>query len=170
MLDDIRNCRLCEFRGNCDRPLIPSGYLNAKIMAVNLQPSTEETVLDQLFGDRDGRLVRKELTDAFGKENLYFTSLLKCPSFKVYLNKQDLHVCPWLQKEIESLKPKLIFTFGEKVFKTLTKVKFDENLWGVYNGFACCPSTSTILNSKKDFLKFREFINAINNQKMVSQS
>ena len=125
---DIRACNACPLRSNMICQPI-SGFTaikNPDVMFISESPGIDECLIEKPLQGLAGKLFDKMLAKAeINRNNLYCTHLVKCSKKTGVLNKTETLFCSvtWLQKEIDLIKPNIVFTLGILASKTLLKKK-----------------------------------------------
>lgn len=117
-------CHLCELSKSRQKVVFGEGNVNADLMIVGDAPSNSDDSAGKVFTGRTGETLTKMIENvlALKRSDVYITNLLKCRALdSESLSPIDTHTChPYLLKEIELVKPKLIITFGEIAYRYLT--------------------------------------------------
>lgn len=124
----IRECNACPLRHSMSCQPIAGFTAIPKpdIMFVSESPGIDECLIEKPLQGLSGKLFDKMLVKAgIERNNLYCTHLVKCSKKTGVLNKTETLFCSatWLQKEIDLIKPKIVFTLGILASKTLLKKK-----------------------------------------------
>ena len=152
-INDLRVLNKVCTRCDIGQPVrLGIGNCEAKIMIVGDAPTSELIP----FESRNGALIDK-ITKWFGtnRKQCYLTYLTKCNT-KVAQHRKN---CDWINKEIETIKPKLIITFGKNSVKHILKLRgnVDDMLWRPHNytwgTLLALPPIATVLHHKIDDLK-----------------
>ena len=117
-------CHLCELSKSRDKVVFAEGSLTAKVMIVGDAPSNSDDSSGKVFTGRSGELLTKMLENVLGlsRQEVYITNILKCrPLDTQSPSPAFAHTChPYLLKQIELIKPKIIIAFGELSYQYLT--------------------------------------------------
>jgi uracil-DNA glycosylase len=117
-------CHLCELSKSRQKVVFGEGNVNAELMIVGDAPSNSDDSAGKIFTGRTGDTLSKMIENVLGlkRSDVYITNLLKCRALDSESpSPMDAHTCqPYLLKEIELVKPKLILTFGEMAYRYLT--------------------------------------------------
>jgi DNA polymerase len=113
----ISNCSLCNLSKTKSKPEVGEGDTNANIMFVSDEPSFMDN-LDE--NELLNRLISNVLI--LKKEDVYITNILKCKSSQnCTVSLDDIDKCkPFLLREIEIVKPKIIIALGIRSYSYLT--------------------------------------------------
>lgn len=127
-------CRGCDLYKLGTRTVFGHGPLTASLMLVGEQPGDEEDIQGLPFVGPAGKLLERALTEAgVPKEKVYLTNAVKHFKFTLRGRKRlhqspsarEVTACrPWLQAEIELIKPKAILCLGATAAKSLLGGKF----------------------------------------------
>lgn len=119
IVGEIRACGECSLKGR-DHPMPQLGK-TPKFMVVFDSPNWQEGKLGKMMLGDSGDVVKAALKEA-GLSALdgYFTSLVKSPKPKEQktLNNEQINACkPYLQREIEILRPPVIVALGSNAVR-----------------------------------------------------
>lgn len=117
--EDILNCDKCALKelreDNKYFPVIGQGSHKAKIMFIGEAPGLNEAKTGMPFCGASGRIL-DQLLEHVGikREDVYVTNILKDrPPNNRDPEANEIEVCiPYLKRQIESIKPKVICTLG----------------------------------------------------------
>lgn len=117
-------CHLCELSKNRQKVVFGEGNVNASLMIVGDNPSNSDDSTGKIFTDRTGDTVTRMIENVLElkRSDVYITNVLKCrPLDTQQPSPTNSHTCyPYLLKEIEIVKPKVILAFGEMAYRYLT--------------------------------------------------
>ena len=119
----VSHCYLCELSKCRKNVLFGYGNPNSEIMFIGDEPSNSEDEIGLHYVGKSGELLVKMIENVLNitKEEVYYTTLVKCKSTNG-LNNSNIETChDYLLKQIELIKPKLIVTLGEKTYSYLLK-------------------------------------------------
>ena len=112
-------CSLCETRNNT---VFGEVNENADLMFVGEAPGADEDKQGRPFVGRAGQLLTK-IIEALGikREDVFIANILKCrPPGNRNPLPEEIELCsPYLRKQIEIIKPKVICTLGKFASQTL---------------------------------------------------
>lgn len=118
------DCHLCDLSKSRQKVVFGEGNVHADLMIIGDAPSNSDDSSGKIFTGRTGDTLTKMIENVLGlkRSDVYITNLLKCRALDSESPAPiDTHTChPYLLKEIELVKPKLILTFGEIVCRYLT--------------------------------------------------
>lgn len=111
----IKNCKKCSLWRTRKNPVYGEGPLNAEIMFIGEAPGFNEDLQGKPFVGRAGKIF-DELLNSIGlkREEIYITNILKCrPPENRNPAQEEIKACsPYLDKQIEIIKPKIICCLG----------------------------------------------------------
>ena len=120
----IENCQKCSLYKLRNNLVFGAGNPDAELMLIGEAPGREEDLQGKPFVGAAGRL----LTEALGRVGLsradvYIANILKCrPPGNRNPQPEEIKVCfPYLERQIEIIKPKLICTMGNFASQLLLK-------------------------------------------------
>ena len=121
----IENCRKCNLGTIRNKFVFGSGDSKADLLLVGEAPGQEEDLRGEPFVGRAGKLLDKILK-AIGytrNTNVFITNIVKCRPLdnRDPLPSEVEECSPYLNKQIELIKPKLIVALGKVAGKTLLK-------------------------------------------------
>lgn len=125
----ICNCLKCALGKTRTKFVFGVGNPNADLMVIGEAPGADEDAQGIPFVGRAGQLLTKILEAIqFKREEVYIANILKCrPPDNRKPNPDEVEQCePYLIKQIELIKPKLILCVGLTAAHTLLKT--DESL------------------------------------------
>ena len=131
---EIRSCTNCELHKYMICQPVPGFTKNPTpdVMIIGEAPGSDECLIERPFQGMAGKLLNKMLNDAVvNRDNLYITNLVKCRPTVDNNNKKnrppsnnEISSCVrLLQKEIDLIKPKVVFTLGALSTKIILKRK-----------------------------------------------
>lgn len=122
----ICDCTKCNLSKNRNKFVFGSGNANADVMVVGEGPGAEEDKQGLPFVGRAGKLLTDILIAIkFTREEVYIANIVKCrpPGNRTPLPDEMDTCLPYLKKQIELIKPKLILCLGLTAAKGLLKKK-----------------------------------------------
>ena len=135
----ISLCQECSLGAKRNNFVFGVGDPNAELMLIGDAPRKEEDLEGEPFVGRAGKLLNKILA-AINKnrlEGVYLANILKCrpPGNRDPLSSEVDKCEPYLLKQIEMIKPKLIMALGKVSAKILLKneIPMDKMRGAVYN-------------------------------------
>jgi len=117
-------CHLCNLSKSRNKVVFGEGSLDADIMFVGDVPGASEDSSGHLFQGRSGDILTNMIEKVLEtkREETYMTNIVKCkPLGDQNVNAAQIHTCsPYLTKQIELIKPKVIIALGKEAYKQLT--------------------------------------------------
>jgi len=116
---DCLKCSLGETRTNF---VFGEGNPEAKIVIIGEAPGAEEDRLGRPFVGRSGQLLDKILAAiGFSRDDVFICNIVKCrPPGNRNPQKDEIQSClPWLEKQLETLEPKVLLLLGRVAANTL---------------------------------------------------
>jgi uracil-DNA glycosylase len=117
-----RGCRGCPLYENATQTVFGAGPKKARVMMIGEQPGNEEDLKGLPFVGPSGRLLDQALEVAgIARGEVYVTNVVKHfkwePSGKRRLHKKptgkEISAClPWLDEELELIKPEVVVLLG----------------------------------------------------------
>ena len=112
---EVLKCRKCGLYRTRTNPVVGEGNPKAKIMFVGEAPGFNEDRMGRPFCGAAGRVL-DELLESIGikRGDVYISNLLKCrPPENRDPQKEEISACsPYLERQIEIIKPKIICPLG----------------------------------------------------------
>lgn len=128
------NCQACDLYKRATQTVFGEGPRSAATMFIGEQPGNEEDLLGKPFVGPAGKLLDKALHEAgIDRKTTFVTNVVKhfkwSPRWKRRIHDKpdsmEIRACvPWLQAEIEILKPKIIVCLGATAAQTLLGKQF----------------------------------------------
>jgi len=118
----INNCTNCVLHKGRNKFVFGSGNPNADVMVVGEGPGAEEDKQGLPFVGRAGKLLTDILKAInFERDDVYIANIVKCrpPDNRTPLPDEMETCLPYLKKQIELIKPKLILCLGLTAAKGL---------------------------------------------------
>ncbi len=156
LMKEMGNCERCRLKNGRKRIVFGDGNPEAKVMFVGEAPGREEDEEGIPFVGKAGRLLTKVIERCgFKREAVYISNVVKCrpPKNRLPLKDEVDSCLPYLLKQIEIIRPKVILALGRLATKTLLgrNLKMGEVRGKVFKmeGFVLIPTfhTSFILRN-----------------------
>jgi len=117
-------CHLCELSKSRTNVVFGEGSSTADIMFIGEGPGATEDSLGRPFVGRSGELLTKMIENVLliPRSEVYIANIVKCrPPGNRVPTPSEAHTCqPFLLKQIELIKPKLIVTLGGTAYHYMT--------------------------------------------------
>lgn len=123
---EIKDCLNCPLGSTRTKFVFGVGNPNADLMFVGEAPGEKEDLEGEPFIGRAGKLLTDILKAIdLSREDVYIANVLKCrPPENRDPNKAEIEACePYLLKQIELIKPKLLVALGRISATTLLRKK-----------------------------------------------
>ncbi len=119
-----QNCHLCALSKSRQKVVFGEGNPHADLLFIGEAPGATEDSSGRPFTGRSGELLTRMIENVLqiSRSDVYITNIVKCrpPNNQVPAPIQA-HTCqPYLLKQIELIKPKLIVTLGATAYHFLT--------------------------------------------------
>jgi len=111
----VSNCRKCAIRSGCKQTVFGDGNVAAPILMVGEAPGEKEDLEGLPFIGPAGAMLRKCMVEAeLDPEWVFVVNALKCrpPADRAPLKGELGNCVPYLFKQIEYVKPKLVVALG----------------------------------------------------------
>lgn len=119
LLEDLRrsiqNCQECSLYRSRTHLVFGAGNPEAELMLIGEAPGRDEDLQGKPFVGAAGRLLTEGLRQVgLSREEIYIANVLKCrPPGNRNPQSQEIKACfPYLERQIEIIRPKLICTMG----------------------------------------------------------
>lgn len=144
-IGDCRRCKLCQGRTNI---VFGVGNPQAEVMFVGEGPGRDEDLKGEPFVGRAGQLLNDIITKGMKmtREEVYIANVVKCrPPENRNPEPDEIATCqPFLRKQLEIIKPRIIIALGTFAAQTLLQVKTPisrlRGVWHSYHGVKLMPT------------------------------
>jgi len=113
----VRNCTACKLRAGCTQTVFGVGDEKAGWLFVGEGPGADEDAKGEPFVGQAGKLLDNMLMAIKLKRgtNVYIGNIVKCrPPGNRTPEADEIATClPWLQRQIELIRPKIIVALGK---------------------------------------------------------
>ena len=130
----VQGCRGCDLYRNATQAVFGEGKRRAVVMMVGEQPGDSEDREGRPFVGPAGRMLDRALAEAgIDRDAVYLTNAVKhfkwTPRGKRRIHKnpaaEEIRACrPWLDAEIEVVRPKVVVALGATAAKAIIGPKF----------------------------------------------
>jgi uracil-DNA glycosylase family 4 len=146
--DDIGDCRRCKLHLGRTHVVFGIGNPNAKLMFIGEGPGRDEDLKGEPFVGRAGQLLTDIITKGMGltREDVYIANVVKCrPPQNRNPEPDEVASCePFLKKQIELIRPKIIVALGKFAVQALLQSKVPitrlRGNWHTYMGIKLMPT------------------------------
>jgi uracil-DNA glycosylase len=125
--DSIKDCTKCKLLARTRKQVVfGTGNPNADVVVVGEAPGADEDEQGKPFVGRAGKLLTDILKAIdFSRDEVFICNILKCrpPENRNPLPDEIANCEPYLFKQLEMIKPKLILAVGTFAAQTLLKTK-----------------------------------------------
>ena len=124
--NQIKNCTKCTLSKSRTQLVFGEGDPNADIVIVGEAPGKNEDLKGEPFVGRGGKLLDKILAAInLNRKEVFVLNVLKCrPPENRDPKPQEISECePYLKKQLQLIKPKLIVALGRIAAMTLLRTK-----------------------------------------------
>ena len=125
-LDSIKDCLECPLGKTRKNIVLGEGNPNANIVFVGEAPGKQEDLQGLPFVGRSGKLLDKMLSSInLSRDDVYILNVLKCrPPDNRDPSKMEIEKCePYLKRQLQIIKPKLIVALGRISAMTILRTK-----------------------------------------------
>ena len=144
-IGDCQRCKLCSGRTHL---VFGVGNPKAKLMFVGEGPGRDEDLQGEPFVGRAGQLLTDIITKGMGlkREDVYIANVVKCrPPENRNPEPDEVAACePFLKKQIDLIRPKIIVGLGKFAVQTLLQSKVPitkvRGNWHSYHGIKLMPT------------------------------
>jgi uracil-DNA glycosylase len=144
-IGDCRMCNLCNGRKNI---VFGEGAEDASIMFIGEGPHMDEDREGRPFVGEAGQLLTRIIENGIGikRDQVYIATIVKCcPPENRDPDRDEIDTCiPFLKKQIEIIRPKVICTLGRIAVKELLKRDFkitmERGRWQTYGNIPLMPT------------------------------
>jgi DNA polymerase len=171
---DLGDCHRCKLAGRRKTIVFGDGNLHAELVFVGEGPGADEDEQGLPFVGRAGQLLNRMIQMiAMKREEVYICNVVKCrPPENRTPEKDEIEMCsPFLFRQLEAIKPRLICCLGAPAVRTVLGIKDGiTKIHGKFYDFAICKALATVHPAyvlrnpreekilREDFEKIREFL------------
>ncbi|MDY6862341.1 MAG: uracil-DNA glycosylase, partial [Thermodesulfobacteriota bacterium] len=124
--EQTKTCQKCEIAIERTNLVFGSGNPRAKLVFVGEAPGKDEDSAGEPFVGKAGQLLNKMIKAIdLEREDVYIANVLKCrpPENRVPKKNEIINCRPYLLKQIETIKPKIICTLGTFAAQSLLNTR-----------------------------------------------
>jgi DNA polymerase len=118
------SCHLCQLSKSRTNVVFGEGNLQARLMFVGEGPGATEDSMGKPFVGKSGELLTKMIENVLllKREDVYIANIVKCrPPNNRTPHEEEAYTClPYIQKQIELIKPQIIVSLGATAYRYLT--------------------------------------------------
>jgi len=172
--EDLGDCQRCKLAPTRKTIVFGQGNPHAEVMFVGEGPGADEDEQGLPFVGRAGQLLNRMIQFVgMKREDVYIANIVKCrPPMNRVPEKDEIESCsPFLLRQIEAIKPRLICCLGAPAVRTLLGIKEGiTKIRGQFYDFAGTKALATVHPAfvlrnpreekilREDFEKIREFL------------
>lgn len=116
LLSTVRNCSRCTLSAQRNHPVLGEGAKDARLMFIGEGPGYDEDKTGRPFVGKAGKLLTKIIESGLGisREECYIANIVKCrpPQNRDPFENEAAACIPYLQRQIELIKPEIIVLLG----------------------------------------------------------
>ncbi|MBM3860356.1 MAG: uracil-DNA glycosylase [Verrucomicrobia bacterium] len=145
---ETKKCRKCAELARTRRNVVFGvGNPQAELMFIGEAPGADEDAQGEPFVGRAGQLLTK-IIEAMGmkREEVYIANVLKCrpPENRTPLPDETANCLPYLQRQIEMIRPKVIVALGATALRALLDIQIGitkmRGNWYAYHDIPIMPT------------------------------
>jgi len=171
---DLGDCRRCKLASGRKTIVFGEGNPHAELVFVGEGPGADEDEQGLPFVGRAGQLLNRMIQMiGMKRHEVYICNVVKCrPPGNRTPEKDEIETCsPFLFRQLESIKPRLICCLGAPAVKTVLGIKEGiTRIHGQFYDFATSKALATVHPAyvlrnpreekilREDFEKIREFL------------
>jgi DNA polymerase len=124
--EEMGECRRCKLHSTRTQIVFGTGNLQARLVFVGEGPGRDEDLQGQPFVGQAGQLLTKIIQAiSLSRQEVYITNIIKCrPPGNRNPEPDEIGACePFLIKQLEVIRPKLICALGTFAAQTLLKTE-----------------------------------------------
>ncbi len=125
LVREIMSCTKCPLHRSRRNPVPGEGPLDARVMFVGEAPGRREDEEGRPFVGPAGKLLNQLLEQAgLSRDRVYITNIVKCrPPGNRDPRDEEIEAClPYLLRQIQLIKPRLIVALGRHAARTLFRL------------------------------------------------
>ncbi len=173
---DLGDCHRCKLAGGRKTIVFGQGNPHAEVVFVGEGPGADEDEQGLPFVGRAGQLLNKMIQlVGMKREEVYIANIVKCrPPGNRVPEKDEIETCsPFLYRQIEAIRPRLVCCLGAPAVRTLLGIKEGiTKIRGQFYDFAGTKALATVHPAyvlrnpreetilREDFEKIRDFLKA----------
>ena len=171
---DLGDCRRCKLAPTRKTIVFGEGNPHAELVFIGEGPGADEDEQGLPFVGRAGKLLNRMMqTVGLNREDVYICNVVKCrPPGNRTPEKDEVDACsPFLYRQIEAIKPRLICCLGAPAVRTVLGIKEGiTKIRGQFYDFGSTKALATVHPAyvlrnpreekilREDFEKIRDFL------------
>jgi len=173
---DLGDCRRCKLAPTRKTIVFGEGNPHAELVFIGEGPGADEDEQGLPFVGRAGKLLNRMMeTVGLKREDVYICNVVKCrPPMNRTPEKDEIDACsPFLYRQIEAIKPRLVCCLGAPAVRTVLGIKEGiTKIRGQFYNFGSTKALATVHPAyvlrnpreekilREDFEKIRDFLQA----------
>jgi DNA polymerase len=120
----VRDCGVCQLRAGCTQTVFGVGDTQADLLVIGEAPGADEDRQGEPFVGRAGQLLNAMLQAmGYRRESVFIANIVKCrpPDNRDPTPEEALSCEPYLQRQIELIRPRMILAVGRVAAQNLLK-------------------------------------------------
>jgi DNA polymerase len=174
ILEDLGDCQRCRLAGGRKTIVFGQGNPHAELVFVGEGPGADEDEQGLPFVGRAGKLLNRMIQFiGMKREEVYICNIVKCrPPGNRTPERDEIETCsPFLLRQIEAIRPRLVCCLGAPAVRTLLGVKEGiTKIRGRFYDFGSTQALATVHPAyilrnpreekilREDFEKIRDFL------------
>jgi DNA polymerase len=174
---DLGDCRRCKLAPTRKTIVFGEGNPHAELVFIGEGPGADEDEQGLPFVGRAGKLLNRMMqTVGLKREDVYICNIVKCrPPGNRTPEKDEVDACsPFLYRQIEAIKPRLICCLGAPAVRTVLGIKEGiTKIRGQFYDFGSTKALATVHPAyvlrnpreekilREDFEKIRDFLKGV---------
>jgi len=145
--EEVRRCTRCRLHEGRTQGVVARGRPDAELMFIGEAPGAEEDRQGVPFVGRAGKLLDKMIVAmGLAPEDVYITNIVKSrPPGNREPRADEIEACwPYLERQIELVRPRIICTLGRPASNTLLRTRSSmgelRGRWFSYGGIPVLPT------------------------------
>ena len=172
--EELGDCRRCKLAPTRKTIVFGEGNPNAEVVFVGEGPGADEDEQGLPFVGRAGKLLNRMMeTVGLKRSDVYICNVVKCrPPMNRTPETDEVEACsPFLYRQIEAIKPRLVCCLGAPAVRTVLGIKEGiTKIRGQFYDFGSCKALATVHPAyvlrnpreekilREDFEKIRDFL------------
>ncbi len=145
----VKGCTRCGLSASRTQTVFGEGDVDAPIMFIGEGPGENEDLSGRPFVGRAGELLDRMITNGMGlrRDQVYICNIVKCrpPGNRAPMPDETAACTPYLVKQIETIRPKVIVTLGAPAAKYILQndklsITGIRGTWHAYRGIKVMPT------------------------------
>jgi len=155
----INNSNICPLKKTANKTVISDGSQSSRIIIIGEAPGRDEDIKGIPFVGQAGQLLNKMLTSInLQRKDVYITNVIpwRPPNNRTPTNNEIMQCLPFLQKQIEIIKPEFLLLLGatatRAILTTPLPISKLRNNWHTYSSINLDINIKTLVTYHPAFL------------------